>query len=233
MVSKPALQRLLGAYVVALCTHGLGLLTMALFVVPGMPGGPVPPLERVRYLASHPLLWKLGWLPWQLSALADLLLAAAWWGIDRIPAWLRGLIVVFTLAGVVPDQLGQWRWTTAASALAVQCLAAHDLAPYLTFEHNVFMMVCFWASLAYTALAVSWTLALSVIEVTSRSFVRYSATLWSGSALCIGMLVLPQGLQPPWWVNVGCNTLFFGGLMVWFGWVVVHLMIAYRATSAY
>jgi hypothetical protein len=230
---KQARYRLEVAYVLALCTHGLGLVTMALLVVPGMPGGLVPPLERARYVASHPWLWKLGWLPWQLSAVADLGLAWAWWGMRTLPTWLRALVVLLTVAGVLPDQYGQLMWTTHASAVAARSVALGDAGSYVAFERPLFELVCMWASAAYTVLAVLWTLGLQRLGLASLAFVRYSWALWSFSGICLILLLLPAALQPPVLVQVLCNAAFFAGLMGWFAWVVGTLLVARIAGAAY
>src|SRR5207237_5150791 len=81
--------------------HAVAMVWMVLFLLPGMPGGPnadspgdfqinsaLPSLDdptfvkaglrdRVAYIAEHPWRWRIGWIPWQLTALSDLLLAVA------------------------------------------------------------------------------------------------------------------------------------------------------------
>jgi hypothetical protein len=64
--------------------HGVAMGSMALVLLPGMPGGGTSDLgARLHYLAGHPWLWRLGWFPGQLTALSDLLIAIgllrAWW----------------------------------------------------------------------------------------------------------------------------------------------------------
>ena len=50
------------------------MLSMAVLLLPGLPsGGTADDLARIRYVAAHPWLWRLGWLPWQLTALSDVL----------------------------------------------------------------------------------------------------------------------------------------------------------------
>ncbi len=80
------------ALIVCFIAHGLAMLSMAALLLPGTPGGLHSDVAaRMAYVAAHPWLWRLGWLPWQLTALSDLLLAWAllrtsW--IPRLPAWL-------------------------------------------------------------------------------------------------------------------------------------------------
>jgi len=58
--------------------HLTGMLSMALLLLPGMTGGLSATLiGRAQYVAAHPWLWRLGWFPWQLTALSDLLFGLA------------------------------------------------------------------------------------------------------------------------------------------------------------
>src|SRR5438034_3932625 len=61
--------------------HGVAMLSMAFLLLPGMPGGgTADDVARMRHVAAHPWLWRLGWFPWQLTALSDLLI-----GIGLLP----------------------------------------------------------------------------------------------------------------------------------------------------
>src|SRR5947207_12779259 len=85
--------------------HALAILAMLLCLLPGLPGGPTEDISaRAAHVAVHPWLWRLGWIPWHLSALIDLVTAIAlmrtpW--IARLPAWLTLLV---TLSAVIPEQ---------------------------------------------------------------------------------------------------------------------------------
>jgi hypothetical protein len=59
--------------------HAVALLTMLLLLRPGMDAATFSALERARYVAENAQAWRLGWLPWQLSALSDLWVSAAFW----------------------------------------------------------------------------------------------------------------------------------------------------------
>src|SRR5438105_2517482 len=66
------------ALVFTFVAHGLGMLSLIAFLLPGLPGGSTPEnAPRIAYIAMHPWLWRLGWLPWQITALSDILLAIA------------------------------------------------------------------------------------------------------------------------------------------------------------
>src|SRR5579862_1879019 len=58
-----------------LVIHVAAMLATALLILPGAPGGPHEAAGRMAYVAANPWLWRLGWLPWQLAALANLVLA--------------------------------------------------------------------------------------------------------------------------------------------------------------
>src|SRR5436190_17704465 len=111
--------------------HGVAMASMALLLLPGMPGGGTPDdLARIRYVAAHPWLWRLGWFPWQLTALSDLLigvglLRARW--IPKVPALLT---MIVTIAAVLPDQAGQLCWMTRGLDLA----QSGDATAYLAYE---------------------------------------------------------------------------------------------------
>src|SRR5688572_8797107 len=112
--SPPRAARLLeGALLLTFVAHAVAMASMALLLLPGMPGGPqADDALRVRYIAEHPWLWRLGWFPWQVTALSDLLLAVALVRTKWIPRAAALLTLGVTLAALVPDQLGQVLWMT-------------------------------------------------------------------------------------------------------------------------
>src|SRR5262249_8431817 len=156
--------------------HGLAMLSMALLLLPGVPGGPNTDVAaRMSYVAEHPLLWRLGWLPWQLTALSDLLvrvalLATRW--VPRLPAILALLL---PLLGLVPDQVGQFTWITRGVALA----QAGDLTIYRPFEQNVFLAVASGGGTGYLLAAIFWSLALARTSAWTRWLTIYSVALWT------------------------------------------------------
>src|SRR5579871_6123364 len=115
----------------AFVIHGMAMLSMLCFLLAGMPGGPHDSIARMRYVASYPWLWRLGWFPWQLTALSDFLVSLAilrtkW----RFSALLTLLLVV---VGIVPDQMGQVLWMTRGITLAQQ----GSLTIYSRFEEVI------------------------------------------------------------------------------------------------
>src|SRR5262245_32366914 len=110
-----------------LCTfliHAAAMLSMAVLLMPGIPGGTAPDeATRVRYIAEHPWLWRLGWLPWHLSAFIDLVTGVALVCTRWMPRWPAVLTLLVTVAAVLPEQTGELSWVTRGVALARQ---AHE-----------------------------------------------------------------------------------------------------------
>jgi hypothetical protein len=167
--------RLERALLFTFATHGLGMLSMALWLLPGMPGGgAATDAARIHYIATHAWWWRLGWFPWQLSALSDLLLAAAllrtpW--VPRLPALLTALA---TVAAVIPDQLGQACWITRGIALAQSASAE----AYLAYERRIFQWTAAWGATLYCVAALGWTWAFAGARVWSRGLGVLSGVLW-------------------------------------------------------
>ena len=119
--------------------HGAGMLSMVAFLLPGMPGGGVTEdAARVAYVAAHPWLWRLGWLPWQVTALSDLLIAVALIRTRWVPRAPAVVAFALTAAAVVPDQLAQAIWVTTGVEVARAAIARGDVAPYLELEARIF-----------------------------------------------------------------------------------------------
>src|SRR5258708_39945030 len=59
------------ALLLAIVCHAAAMLSMAILLLPGMPGGSNVLTDRVAYIAANPWLWRLGWLPLPLTAPCD------------------------------------------------------------------------------------------------------------------------------------------------------------------
>src|SRR5262245_43398015 len=114
--------------------HGVAMLAMATLLMPMLPGGSgVEDAHRVASIASHPFRFRIGWLPWQLCAVADLYLAIAMARTSWLPKLGRLSVLVLTLIAVVPDQGAQAIWVTRGVALAQT-----DVSAYLDLEKRIF-----------------------------------------------------------------------------------------------
>ena len=57
--------------VAMLVIHVVAMLAMPLVLARFLPGGGVADAERVRLIAANPWLFRIGWMPWQLTAVVD------------------------------------------------------------------------------------------------------------------------------------------------------------------
>src|SRR5258708_23928135 len=89
------------ALLLAIVCHAAAMLSMAILLLPGMPGGSNVLTDRVAYIAANPWLWRLGWLPWQLTALSDLLLSVALLRTTWLPRFPAILALLTTLAAIM------------------------------------------------------------------------------------------------------------------------------------
>jgi len=193
--------------------HGIAMLSMALLLLPGMPGGGVADdLARVRYIAAHPWLWRLGWLPWQLTALSDLLVAAGLLRSPRIPKGPAIVTALVTLAAVLPDQAGQVAWITRGVPLA----QSGDLQRYLEFEARIFEWTAVWGGTLYTVGALGWTWCFAAAGLWSRVLTGVSLVLWPLFLWVNAGPLLPSELRPSPAFVAGGNAAGFILLEAWF-----------------
>jgi hypothetical protein len=154
--------------------HGVALIAMAALLLPVLPGGSAgSDLERIAGIAAHPWRFRIGWLPWQLCAVADLGLAIA---MVRVRWLARGpaiAVLALTLAAVVPDQYAQAMWITRGVRLAES-----DPAAYLAFERAIFPLTSTWGALLYTLAALGWTWCFARAGTWSRALSILSVPLW-------------------------------------------------------
>jgi hypothetical protein len=204
--------------------HGAAMLGMALFLLPGMPGGGVEDVAlRAAHIAGHPWRWRLGWLGWQLTALSDLLLGVAlvrtrW--IPRVPAWLT---LAVTLAALAPDQGGQLLWVTKGVDLARDAVTGGDAAAYLRFESWVFPTVAGWGATLYTVGALGWTWCFAAAGVWSRLLTWLSVAVWGIFAIVSPALLLPGWMRAPAAVVSAANAVGFVLMQIWFALVALRI----------
>jgi len=210
---SPLLER---AFLFTFVCHGAGMLAMPLVLARMLPGGgPLADAERVAAIAEHPWLFRLGWLPWHLTALSDALLAVAFLREKRVPrgwAWLSALL---TAAAFLPDQGGQALWVTRGVKLAQAAARTGDPGPYLAFEAWAFPMTAAYAAFLYTLAAACWSMGLARAGLWTSLLTRLSWPLWLLFAgVSLGPL-LPEAARPPASAVAAGNALAFVGLMLW------------------
>ncbi len=215
--SFPTAARLLErALLFTILAHAAAMLSMALLLLPGMPGGGNPLAARAAYIAASPWVWRLGWLPWQLTALSDLvlglaLLRTAW--IPRIPALL---VVLTTLAAILVEQPGEYIWITQGVALAQAAVQAGNPALYAQFETQTYLQIAGWAAALYVAAACGWTLCFARAKTWHPRLAWLSGVTWGVLlAVSIGPL-LPDAYRPGAGMIAAGNALGFALMMVWF-----------------
>jgi len=201
--------------------HGVAMASMALLLLPGMPGGgTADDAARVRYIADHPWLWWLGWFPWQLTALSDLLIGIGLLRTTWIPKGPAILTMLVTVAAVVPDQAGQVCWMTRGLQLA----RAGDLAAYLAYESRIFEWTAVWGGTLYTVGALGWTWCFVAAKTWSRWLTGISLVLWPLFLYVNAGPLLPRGLGPsPLFVAAG-NGAGFVLLQIWFALVTEQVL---------
>lgn len=205
-------QGLRPALIANIAAHLLAMAAMALLLMPSMPGGTTAdPALRMQLIADQPWRFRLGWLPWQLTAVLDLWLAVALLrarAIPRRPAWI---VLILTLAAVIPDQLGQALWVTRGVELA----QAGDLAAYLAYERPVFELTAGWGALLYSLAALGWTACFKGAGLLSRGLERLAWPLWG---LMITVSVATLAVEPTPLVSRLISTgngVGFALMMVW------------------
>ena len=130
---------------------------MGLLLLPAMPGAINADADRIKYIAEHQFLWHLGWLPWHLSALSDLILAVAMLRTKWIPKLPASATLAFTVLAVAVEQPAELRWNLEGYRIAQLSMQANDIAPYLDFENEIYILVAAIAAVLYACMAICWS----------------------------------------------------------------------------
>lgn len=196
--------------------HGLAIVLMALLLAPMLPGGGEPdPVVRITRIAAHPWRFRLGWLPWQLCAVADLWMAIALVRVRWIPKLPAVFVLLTTMAAVVPDQYAQAVWITRGVELAQAATNARDIAAYLALERSLFVMTAACGAFLYTLAALGWTACFAMAHTWSRTLTWLSVPAWAVMLFVTTVLFLPPSVRPsPEVVALG-NAVGFALLQVW------------------
>jgi len=215
--SAPVAARFLErALLIAILVHIAAMLSMALLLLPGMPGGANPIAARIAYIATNPWLWRLGWFPWQLTALSDLILALALLRTAWIPRYLAMLVLLTTLTAILIEQPGELSWITQGVALAQTAMQTGNLTSYVQFETNIYLQVAAWAATMYTITAIGWTWCFARAKIWHPRLLWLSCITWGLlSAVSVGPL-LPDAYRPGAYLIAAGNALGFVFMIAWF-----------------
>ncbi len=209
--------------------HGIALLGMAALLLPALPGGSdATDAERIAYISAHPWLFRLGWLPWQLCAVADLWLAIAMVRVAWIPRIPAVGVVVLTIAAVIPDQYAQAVWITEGVSLAQT-----DATAYLTLERALFPLTAGYGALGYTIAALGWTYCFAKAGTWSRTLSILSITTWATMVVAVISPLLPESSRPSSKFVSIANGIGFFQMQLWLFLVSEYVLRRARPYEPY
>lgn len=159
-------RALMASLLFTIIAHALGLLSMATLLRPGV-ADDFNALEQAEYIAHNPNTWRLGWLPWNLSALGNLIFGAI------LIAWLRArpsksgwilasLALLLTIFAVIPDQYGEYLMDTElvqiAQSSAPLASSADDpiLDTFVNKQRELLTMLGYSANNFYVLMSITW-----------------------------------------------------------------------------
>jgi hypothetical protein len=181
------------SFILMFFIHGFAMLGTLLFLLPGTPGGGNTDVAvRMSYVAQHPLLWHIGWLGWQLAALADLLFAVALVRTKWIPLLPSILTLALTIIAILPDQYAQFMWTTQGIDLA----RAGNLTEYAPFESRIFALTAAWGATGYTLAAIGWSVCFATAHLWRKWLTYLSVVAWTLFLYISGAPLIPSIRQP-------------------------------------
>jgi hypothetical protein len=171
--------------------HVVAMLTMALILFNGLPGGPVKDdADRVAFIAEHPWLWRLGWLPWHLCAAIDLVTGIALVCTRWVPRLAAVFTLLVTICAVVPEQIGEIGWVTRGVGLAQEANATGQLADYLAYEGQSMYLATEVGASLYIVMALGWTWCFVAAGTWNRTLTILTPLTWGALAVTsIGLLL--------------------------------------------
>lgn len=218
MIAARFLER---ALLFTLAAHLAAMASMALFLMPGIPGGtPADIADRTAYIAHHPWLWRLGWFPWQITAASDLILAVALIRTKWVPKLPAILSLLATVAAVVIEQPNEFRWTWQGVELAREAVRTGVYDGYSEFETATYRLVSLWAATCYAIAAIGWSWAFAAAGTWNRWLTAISIGAWGILLFAsAGPLLLGVGLIPAELIAAG-NAIGFILMIAWFALVL-------------
>jgi hypothetical protein len=159
----------------------LAALAMLLFLRPGLV--PLEVAERISYIVSNFMLWKMTWGLWILAALSLICFFIHWaWLLDRISQKkYRGIIIFGALVGslgMIPDTIAETFYISIIPQLANEALQISD-TQQLTLIHSEFIKFEYLASTLTGLLGNGFYciggLTLSLVSITISDFPKFWA----------------------------------------------------------
>ena len=190
------------------------MISMLIFLLPGMPGGTADLGHRISYVTEHTIQWRLGWFPWEVTAFSDLVLAIAVLQTPWVPKKAAMMSLIFTLVAIVVEQPSEFRWITKGIDIAHEGSRTGNLAPYQIFESEVLNLTSHWAAMFYTISAIFWSIGLMQGQAWNIWMTRLSVVLWSLLLfISVGPLMSPK--ISSYFVSIG-NAIGFNLMLIWF-----------------
>ena len=201
---------------VNLALHALAMLSMAALLLPALPGGThADPMDRALYVYTWRFVITAAWIPWQLCALADLWLAVTMLRTPWLPKGPSWWALVFTVAAIVPDQWGEFQWSTTLPELAREALRRRDAHAFAAHEAEAFRATAGFGATLYTVAALGWTVAFARAGTWARWLTALSVPMWSVLGVVALSALAPDVLALPAAVVSAGNALGFAALEVW------------------
>ncbi len=196
------------AFLFTIVCHAVAMIAMVTLLLPGMPSsGNIH--TQMEYVAAHPWLWRLGWFPWQLTALSDLVFAIALLRTKWISRPIALAVLLFTIGAIAVEQPNELAWMTTGVELAQRGL----IEPYVKFRDSTFALVGYWAAALYCVAAVFWSIALAKAKCWNRFLTALSIVTW-GLLFSADIFPLVVPTFPALIVST-MNAIGFCLLMIW------------------
>ena len=223
-----------GALLATFVLHAVAMIGMIALLMPFLPGGgTASDADRVALIAAHPWRFRLGWLPWQLTAVSDVVLGVALLRAKWVPKTPAIVAFVLTLAAFIPDQGAQLVWDTLGVTAARAAVQSGDLSPYLANERMIFASTGAVGAALYTLGGVAWCWCFASAGTWNRALTWLSIPLYATFfAVSIGPL-LPASMRMPASAAAAGNALAFVMLELWFALVAEAVLRRSRPTRAW
>ncbi|MCF6310875.1 MAG: hypothetical protein L3J39_00335 [Verrucomicrobiales bacterium] len=188
-------RHLIKALLCSVVIHVLALVAMALILAPGL-DTEAAVISRATWVAEHPYWWRLGWLPWQLTALSDLWVSAALlaylWSVPGRPGFAYACFGMFwVIVAVIPDQCGEAVFVSHFVTLAKSTAEGDTaLSTYLKVESWGLRVTGVWGAGAYVLMSMGWFMA----SLKSAGGVRMHRFFAVIALVTVGLFSLAAGL---------------------------------------